>query len=273
MLLGGFDGLHTGYRALLARAKEYRLPVGVMTIVGAKGQQLFTFAEREEIFRRAGVDFAVELPFEQIRQMSPREFLRLLEEQFAPTAFVCGEDFRFGKGAEGTAKDLHTMTAASVIVLPLLEEGGKKVSASTVKERIVAGELPEANRLLGEPFFLTGTVVTGKKLGRTIGFPTANLMYPDEKIALSYGVYETRVSVDGKEYPSITNFGAQPTFDGGRVCVESYLDGFSGDLYGCVLTVRFVRFLRPIQRFESVEALKQQLASDLQAIRGNQNGD
>ena len=270
ILLGGFDGLHVGHRRLLARALEYGLPVGVMTIVGGKPNGcLFTLRERERVFSLAGVDFAFELPFEEIREMSSEEFIEALEAQFAPVAFVCGEDFRFGKAALGTPDSLRAKTRAQVDVLPLMELGGEKVSSSTVKRLLGAGELTMVGELLGEPFFLLGEVVSGRKVGRTIGFPTANMIYPEEKFSIPLGVYETRVVVDGRTYKGITNFGAKPTFSDGQVCVETFLDGFSGDLYGREITVRFVRKIRDIQKFESVEKLKAQLQIDLTTIRSD----
>ena len=268
ILLGGFDGLHIGHRQLLKRAKEYGLPVGVMTISGGKGDSVFTLRERESIYRRAGVDFAIELPFMEIKELSPQAFVALVEEQFSPKAFVCGEDFRFGKSAAGDPELLRRLTTAQVDVLPLLEMNGEKVSASTVKACLATGKIEEANALLGEPFFLIGTVQEGRKVGRTIGFPTANLTYPQEKCALAYGVYACEVVVGEKCYRAITNFGSQPTFDGGQVCVEAHLDGFDGDLYGKELTVRFLRKIRDIQKFACVEDLKKQLQTDLNDIRG-----
>ena len=269
ILLGGFDGLHVGHRKLLARAKEYRLPVGVMTIVGGKsGGSLFTLREREKVFENAGVDFVFELPFGEIREMSPEQFVKALETQFEPTAFVCGEDFRFGKSALGTPERLRLLTKAQVDVLPLMQLGGEKVSSSTVKRLLGAGDLSSANELLGEPFFLLGRVVSGRQVGRTIGFPTANMAYPSEKFSIPLGVYETSVSVDGADYKGITNFGAKPTFSDGQVCVETYIDGFSGDIYGREILVQFVRKIRDIQKFESVEKLQRQLQMDLASIRG-----
>lgn len=267
ILLGGFDGLHVGHRQLLARAKEYALPVGVMTIVGGKVGSLFTAKERERIFAEAGVDFTFELPFEEIKGLSPEQFIRLIEEQFSPTAFICGEDFRFGYQAAGTPATLKMLSRARVEVLPLLKTGGEKVSSTTVKNSIAKGDVSAAGELLGEPFFLTASVISGRQVGRELGFPTANMIYPKDKFPLALGVYETRVNVDGIEYKAITNFGAKPTFSDGQVCVESYLDGFSGDLYGRELTVRFLRKIRDVKKFQSVEALKSQLQADLKGIR------
>ena len=268
MLLGGFDGLHLGHRQLLARAKESGLPVGVMTIVGGKGQNhLFTFAEREYIFKESGADFVFELPFGEIKDLTAAEFVRLLCAEFSPQVFVCGEDFRFGAGAQGNAQTLKGMDTVRVEVLPLVEKNGEKISSSTVKKHLERGDVQTANALLGENFFLLGEVVKDRQIGRTLGFPTANVLYPSEKFPLKKGVYETKITVGGDTYRGITNYGARPTFDNDRVVTESYLDGFDGDLYGKTIKVEFVRYLRKIQKFDGVEKLKAQLATDIGRVR------
>lgn len=269
MLLGGFDGLHVGHRKLLSRAKASGLPVGVMTIVGGKGEGLFTENEREDIFRRNGVDFAFELPFAEIRSLSPQEFLRVLHEEFSPKLVVCGEDFRFGAGALGTPQSIKERGQVCVEILPLVEMDGEKVSSRTVKALLKEGEIVKANEMLGERFFLLGKVEKDRQVGRTIGFPTANIAYPKEKFPLKKGVYETRTEVNGKTYKGITNYGARPTFGDESVWTETYLDGFDGDLYGKTLKVEFVRFLREITKFESAEALKAQLQEDIRRVRTN----
>lgn len=267
MLLGGFDGLHVGHRRLLERAKASGLPVGVMTIAGGKEESLFTFAEREDVFKRAGADFVFELPFAEIKDLSPAAFLTLLQDNFSPKLFVCGEDFRFGARAAGTPEILKEWGQVCVEVLPLVEKDGQKVSSRVVKARLRDGDVQAANALLGERFFLIGEVKEDRKVGRTLGFPTANISYPAEKFPLKKGVYETRVCLGGKEYKGITNYGARPTFANSEVWTETYLDGFSGDLYGQTLKVEFVRYLRDIQKFESAEALKLQLQRDIQSVR------
>ena len=267
MLLGGFDGLHVGHRSLLACAKKSGLPVGIMTIAGSKDKGIFTFAEREQIFKESGVDFVFELPFEEIKGLTPESFLNLLKENFAPSLFVCGEDFRFGANARGNAKTIQEWGQVCVEVLPLLEVQGEKASSRTVKKYLADGDIVKANALLGERFFLLGEVVKDRQVGRTMGFPTANILYPQEKFPLQQGVYETRVTVEGVTYKGITNYGARPTFDNTCVLTETYLDGFGGDLYGRTLKVEFVRYLREIVRFESVEALKKQLERDIGRVR------
>lgn len=268
MLLGGFDGLHAGHRRLLAKAKESGLPVGLMTIVGGKEEgSLFTFAEREKIFQEAGVDFVFELPFSEIKNLSPLAFLQLLEREFSPKLFVCGEDFRFGLRAAGTPLFIKEHTHVRVEILPLLEIEGQKVSSSHIKALLFEGKTEDVKSRLTHEFFLLGQVVEDRKIGRTIGFPTANILYPKEKYPLKKGVYETRTVVNGKAYKGITNYGARPTFDDETVLTETHLDGFDGDLYGKTLQVEFVRFLREIKKFDSADALKEQLNKDIERVR------
>ncbi len=268
LLLGGFDGVHIGHRVLVERAKRTLLPVGIMTIGGGKGSRdLFTFSEREEIFSSLGIDFAFELPFAEIKDMPPARFAELLTTEFSPEFFFCGSDFRFGQGAAGTPAFLKERTGVRVDVSGLLRLNGEKVSATAVKRLLEDGDAAGAARFLGEPFFLRGEVVEDRHVGRTMGFPTANILYPEGKFPLKRAVYETRVCVDGKEYKCISNFGARPTFDNDRVLTETYLDGFEGDLYGKELTVRFVRFLRDIEKFDGAAALKRQLETDIERVR------
>ncbi|MBQ3221290.1 MAG: riboflavin biosynthesis protein RibF [Clostridia bacterium] len=270
VLLGGFDGLHIGHRQLVEEAKSLRKPIGVMTIIGGKADEgLFTLLEREEIFRLAGVDFVFAFSFSDIKDLSAQAFASLLQENLQASAYICGDDFRFGAGAKGTPEILENATHVRVETVKLLTVDGEKVSSGRVKKLLLEGDLERANLLLGERFFLTGEVVADRKIGRTIGFPTANIRYPEGKFSIKKGVYETRVCVDGKEYKGITNFGARPTFDEPTELTETYLDGFSGDLYGRKIKVEFVRFLREIVKFESVEKLKEQLREDTRRIREN----
>lgn len=268
MLLGGFDGLHAGHKKLVEKAKGFCLPIGIMTIVGGKdAKNLFTLKEREEIFTRSGVDFAFELPFSEIKDLSPQAFSRLLLGEFHPIAFICGDDFRFGKNACGNAQTLKQAGQVRVEVEKLITANGEKISSTKIKGHLAAGQVEQANELLDEEFFLLGTVVKDRGVGRTIGFPTANVEYPKDKYPIKQGVYETRVCVNGKEYKAITNYGNRPTFDNDTIITETYLDGFSGELYGKELKIRFKRQIREIKKFESAEKLKAQLNEDIRRVR------
>ncbi len=269
ILLGGFDGLHVGHRRLLERAKASGYSVGLMTIVGVKQENaLFTLQEREDIFKDAGADFVFELNFSEIKDLSPQAFLELLTKEFAPKLFVCGEDFRFGAKAAGTPQTIKEYTQVRVETLPLVEMEGVKVSSSHIKTLLLGGKIEQVNERLAHPFFLMGKVVEDRKVGKTLGFPTANIPYPTHKYPLKKGVYETRVCVDGTLYQGITNFGSRPTFGVEEVVTETHLIGFDGDLYGKGLKIQFIRYLRDIQKFESVEKLKEQLTKDIRQVRG-----
>ena len=267
LLLGGFDGLHLGHRQLLRCAKQYPYPVGVMTIFGGKGDGIFTKEERELVFKQAGVDFVFELDFSTIKDLSPTEFLSCLQAELSPKILLCGEDFRFGAGAKGDSATLKGIDGVMAKVLPLLEKDGKKVSAYEIKNCLANGDVSQANALLGGRFFLIGEVIKDRQVGRTLGFPTANIVYPQGKFPLKKGVYETRITVDGKEYKSMTNYGTRPTFKDETLLTESHLDGYNGDLYGKRLQVEFVRYLRGVERFDSAEALTAQLQEDIRRVR------
>ncbi len=272
MLLGGFDGLHVGHRQLLTRAKESGLPVGVMTIFGGKGEKgLFTFPEREHIFKENGADFVFELPFSEIKALSVTQFLCFLRDEFSPKLFVCGEDFRFGFCAKGTPKDIVEWGQVRVDVLSLVEMDGEKVSSRTVKNHLLEGNIEKANALLGHAYFVLGEVVKDRGVGKMLGFPTANIVYAEDKFPVKEGVYETRAHIDGRTYKGVSNFGARPTFGNETKRLETHLDGFEGDLYGREIKVEFVRFLREIQKFDDVDALKKQLKKDVLTIRGTAN--
>ena len=268
LVLGGFDGLHEGHKTLLEKAKTLALPVGVMTIVGGKDETaLFTLTERRQSFSSFGADFCFAMSFEEIRSLSPVAFISLIQLEFTVSALVCGEDFRFGCGAKGKAEDLKTLVSVPVFIEPIKVMFGEKIGTTAIKKALACGDVSLAKTLLGEPFFLTGEVVKDRGVGRTMGFPTAYILYPQDKYPLKKGVYETEVCVEGISYRAITNYGARPTFQDEKTVTESYLDGFCGDLYGKTLTVRFVRFLREIKKFSSVEELKTQLLQDVRRIR------
>ena len=207
----------------------------------------------------------LELEFEEIKDMSPEKFIAFLGKECNAETFVCGEDFRFGKGALGTPETIKEL-GKNVFVEKILYDGDEKVGSSLIKRCLEKGEIERANTLLGFPFFLQGEVVKDRGVGALIGFPTANIPYPEEKFPLEKGVYESRVFVDGKEYKGITNYGARPTFDNDVVVTETHLISYMGDLYGKTLQVQFIKKLRENKKFENVEKLKEQLEKDVRRV-------
>ncbi len=267
LLLGGFDGLHVGHTSLLKAARQTGLPVAITSIGGVKkGGDLFTREERRTVFREAGVSYVLEFTFtEELCATSAETFIESILQRVNAKALFCGEDFRFGKGAEGTPALLKSIAPCPVNVLPLTLVDGEKAAASRIKELLVAGKMQEANVLCGG-FFLQGEVEHGRQVGRTYGFPTLNLTYPYEKALMKEGVYGGTVKTPVGEFSSIIHFGARPTFGVQERKVEAYLKGFSGDLYGATVRVAPKRFLRGICTFSSREELEAQLQKDLKSI-------
>lgn len=279
LLLGGFDGLHLGHRALLAQAKRFQMPVGITTISGGKGRALYTREEREFLFERAGIDFTIEWEFtEEFRRTSAEEFLSALFSCVHPGHIVCGEDFRFGKDAFGTPALLKEVAPCPVLVKEsvtyLSENGSRKFSASACKEFLKRGELPLLNACLyaraeefyDSAYFVQGIVEHGRQEGRKYGFPTLNLSVPAGKLLPPDGVYGGVTATEAGNFPSIVNFGARPTFGVGERKIEAHLMGFEGDLYGSSVRVYPTEYLRPIVKFSSVEELKEQLQKDKERV-------
>ncbi len=282
LLLGGFDGLHLGHRALLSEAKKGDFPILLTTMFGGKGNILFTREERRVIFAKAGVDALCEIDLDEtLRATSADEFIEALFSRFNVGAVYCGEDFRFGRDAAGTPALLKRLAPCPVHVLhtvgDLSEEHGTahKFSASACKDFLRSGNLPRLNTCLysaaedfyGGAYFVQGVVEHGRAVGRTYGFPTLNLSVPAEKLLPPDGVYGGLCATPQGNFPTIVNIGARPTFGVGERKIEAYLDGFSGDLYGSTVQVYPTEFFRPIQKFSGADALQAQLQKDIARLR------
>lgn len=277
LLLGYFDAMHVGHRRLAAYAKELAekigARVGIMTFTGAKkGGQVFVYEERLYLFESLGMQFAYPAVFDDaFRDTSGGAFLNTVCSQLQVRAFVCGEDFTFGKGALCGVSELNAFCAdrgISVYALPLVDCGGAKAAASNAKALLDRGDLTHLEKLLGGKYFVRGVVSgRGRQVGRTIGFPTANLYPPSEKYPLRSGVYAVSAQIGGKRYRGIANYGARPTFGEDNTVLEIYFAEFSGDLYGKEIVVYFDFFIRDVRKFGSAEELKIQLKKDLEKIR------
>ncbi len=274
LVLGGFDGLHLGHRALLKEAKKTGLPIVITTILGAKGSALFTERERAFVFDNTGIDFVYEIPFtEDFKNTEAEKFLVELFGNINAKAVFCGEDFRYGKDARGTLSLLKTF--APVCAVETIKLGDTKVSTSLCKQYLRENNFKMLWELLDEesgPFydyksyFIQGTVERGRQVGRTYGFPTLNLSIPPEKLLPGDGVYAGFASTPKGTFKTIINIGARPTFGVEERKIEAYLKGFSGDLYDKTVRIYPTEFLRPIQKFSTEEELKNQLKKDVERI-------
>lgn len=277
--LGFFDGVHLGHGCLLTACRELAdemgVKAGVVTfsshpdtlILGQTPGLINTLEDRDILLReKYHMDRVISLPFDRAMMETPWQlFFRRLVEDFSAAGIVCGEDFRFGHKGEGSGKKLLTACREAgipCIVVPQMDLGGLRVSSTHIRNLIEMGLMEHAIHFLGHPHTLTGRVVHGHQLGRRLGFPTANLLLPEELVAPKFGVYACRCVVDGIRYPAVTNVGTRPTVAGVGITIETWILGYEGDLYDREITLEFFKFLRPEIRFPSLEDLQAAVRAD-----------
>lgn len=269
--LGFFDGVHLGHQALLDTCVRLAAELGAQSAAitfTAHPQSLFTdtppkllttHETRVALLRRFGMAQVCSYPVTREVMGTPWEaFLEALVAQGA-AGFVCGADFRFGHKGLGSAQRLREFCQGRGLPCIIVADqtlDGIRISSSHIRSLLEAGELTQANRFLGHPHILSGEVVSGRQLGRTMGIPTANLLLPPETLCPKHGVYACLAEAEGKRYAAVTNIGSRPTVGGHRITVEPWLLDFSGDLYGKQLRLELHAFLRPERKFDSLEALK-----------------
>jgi riboflavin kinase/FMN adenylyltransferase len=284
--LGTFDGVHLGHQVVLRRAVEEGRRRGVRVVaatfdphpravLGPRVQPklLTTLELRREALLRYGADEVRAIRFDpEFSKMSPEEFVReVLVGEIGAEAVVVGENFRFGHRAAGDLEELERLMrslgaeAYSVLVRSGDEKAG--ISSTRIRELVAGGEVEEAAKLLGRPYLLRGEVIAGDRRGRSIGFPTANVVPDPAVVVPARGVYAGFVRVGKAVHPACTNVGIAPTFERGKSRVEAYLIDFEGDLYECVVDVSFVRRIRAEKRFSGVDQLKEQIARDVEEAR------
>lgn len=287
--LGFFDGVHLGHGALLrtARNRADRLgcqavgltfdPHPEMLIRGQQPPLLNTLEDRRWLMTKLyGMDEMLVLPFDEaFMQMPWQTFVEeVLIRELHAVHVVCGHDYRFGYKGQGTAEGLRQLCEERNIgcdVVEKVEYLGDEVSSTRIRACLQAGDLETANALLGHCHFFSGTVTHGKKLGRLLGCPTANQILPPELLELNHGVYATRVQLhDGTFRNAVTNVGSRPSLDDGQhITVESWLMDYEGDLYDQTLRVEFCKFLRPEQKFGSLDELLAAIKRDGETARAH----
>ena len=279
--LGFFDGVHLGHQALLDAVKSLALPGmrGVVTfldhpdtlVLGQTPGLINTPEDRELLLKHYGMDRIVALPFDEKTRSTPwRAFLEDLRQNYGAAGFVCGEDFRFGAKGAGNAALLAQVCREAGLpfaVVPEQTVDGCRVSSTRIRELLAEGKMEQADVCMGHPYILTGTVVHGHQLGRTLGIPTANLAFPKGLATPKFGVYGCTTYIDGKTYLAVTNLGTRPTVEGRHITVEPWILDYEGDLYGRTVTLEFHCFLRPERKFSSLEELKTTILGNAQELR------
>lgn len=275
--IGNFDGVHAGHRKLLSLAAEKG---GEIT-----KSAVFTFSvptsrlkngiallnspeERYVVFRELGIDLLILAEFEEIASLSPERFAEeILFSRCHVRRVLCGFNFRYGKSAAGNAQTLKRTFSdlgGSVEIVPPYRIDGNTVSSSEIREALSVGNVKRAWRMLTKPYSVTAEVIHGKKLGRTLGFPTANQRFPADRLVPKFGVYAVRVRVDGKIFFGVANVGVRPTVEHTAAAnCEVYILDFAGDLYGKTVTTEFCEFLRPERHFSDVDALTGAVRNDI----------
>lgn len=283
--LGNFDGVHRGHQVVVreavgvARERGWRAmaatfdphPRAVLR-PGSEPPLLTTLELRREALLALGVEEVRVVRFDEgLSRKSPEEFVRdVLVGQMEAGMVVVGENFRFGKGASGDAAALGRLMedlGGEARAVSMERGNGGEISSSRIRELLGTGDVREAARLLGRPYVLRGEVVRGDERGRTIGFPTANVL-PDLAVVVpARGVYAGRVRVGGEWRGAAVNIGLAPTFDRGESRVEAHLLDYDDDLYGRVVNVAFVERVRAEKKFSGVEELKEQIKRDVASVR------
>lgn len=274
--LGKFEGLHKGHMLLIDKivkvAKDRAYLATVCTIDFPATKKINLDVERYSVLEACGVDVIVKCPFtKDFAQLSPEDFFKtVVLDKLSAKCIVVGSDFRFGydrKGDIDTLRDFGIKYGVDIIVMDKLSIDGNVISTSLIKDSLAKGDIALVNRYLGRKYSITGAVVKGKQLGRTIGFPTANIIPDNCKLLPLCGVYETRVMIGDKLYKGLTNVGMNPTVDKeGNITVETNILDFSGELYDNIITVYFESFIRPEMKFSSLEKLVEQMKKDKHSI-------
>lgn len=288
--LGTFDGVHVAHRELLKKAGELKQKTGADALAvwcfsesPAKllgGQNYESLTEKDEKVRlllEYGADVVVMADFEDFRNMSAEDFINgVLRSSLLCVGTVCGFNHRFGKDGVGDSELLRKAFGRDrAVTVPKITLDGVTVCSSAIRSLVSAGKIKEANRMLGRAMSFTAEVKIGKRLGRTLGFPTANQVFPRDFVRLKHGVYATRCHVGKGIYFGVSNVGVRPSIDVGDdhlINCETYLIGFSGELYGQIMTVEFCEYLREEMRFPSLDALSSAIKKDSEKVIEYFNG-
>lgn len=280
--LGYFDGIHLGHQAVLDKALRKAEEKGLTPVVmlfdihprklltGRVPPMLLSEERKRKLLEQKGFE-VVDFDFRRAMNYSPEEFeKKVLLGELNVRVVVCGYDYRYGKGGKGNSETLKSelsATGTEVYSISPVYLGDEAVSSTKIRHLINDGEIEKANAMLGDFFTYDFTVEKGDGIGHKLGFPTINQFFPEDFIIPKYGVYASRVKIDGRYYSSVTNIGVRPTVSGENMRSETCILDFEGDLYGKNVEVSLMKFLREEKKFPSVEELKQAVSNDIKRTR------
>lgn len=276
MALGFFDGIHVGHRRIIERTRDYALSRNLTSTVLSfidfptkESKTIFSLEERVAILSEIGIDEFIVIRFlDEFKNMEPEDFYNeFLVKKFNAKALFTGEDYSFGKGGKGSIELLRELIKKDEIfheAIPDIKLNDVRISSTWIRQAITEGDMGIVHELLGGLYYsVRGVVKQGKKLGRTLGFPTINQEFPSDKYVCRKGVYKSLTIIDKKEYPSISNVGLRPTVENSNnINCETYIYNFNSDIYGKDVQVRLIEFIRDEMAFSSVDELKAQVDND-----------
>ncbi len=285
LALGFFDGVHLGHQAVINCAvdfaKENNCKSAVVTFKehpycyfkGASPKYILTLEDKYKYIADLGVDYLIELDFAQVCKMTPMQYLEdILVKYFSPRAISTGFNHKFGVDKTGNVmflSDCQEKFDYIYFATPPQSIYGDMISSTAIRQFIKSGSVFMADTMLGRKFAVSGTVIKGKELGVTIGYPTANIIYPLDIVEPPHGVYEVEVNIgeSSKVYKGLANFGIAPTVSNSGICtLETYILNFKGNLYDTDIKVSFGRFIRPEIKFSNLGELKTQIDLDIQSL-------
>lgn len=279
--VGSFDGVHVGHRKILdALTTEARITGSEACVFSFResdrpksGKKLLAGAsEKKELLKNNGALILCEADFSAVKDISAEDFVKgILIGELNAKSVVCGYDFRFGKDRQGDPalmKKLAEKYGIRCVSVPPVMYGSAKVSSTLIRRLVSEGKISEANSLLGYAYSFSSAVISGNKIGRTLGIPTVNQRFPEDRIVPAYGVYAVICETGGRKYGGVANIGIKPTVGGlSKPLCETHIFDFDGDLYGSAVKISFIDFIREEKKFENLSLLSERAKKDAETAK------
>lgn len=274
IVLGTFDGLHAGHRAVIEKANGFysiavTFDIPPKSVQTGEPQLLMSSEDRIERLKNLGINKVYIQNFSDVKDIDASDYLESLKKEYNPQRIVCGFNYRFGKNAEGDTTliaEFCNKNGIEFVCVPAVKQGENVLSSTNIRSLLREGKMSDAALQIYGGFSFIAPVIHGDARGRNLGFPTANQEYPKDFVKIKFGVYISRVTIDDKQYDAITNIGIRPTFKTDTVGCETFIKDFSGDVYGKQMKTELVKFVRGEQKFSSIDELKNAILNDIKLL-------